>query len=77
MTGCCTPGCGTTPPDRPTHLFINDSDLEPGRAWLAFQSARSMAYQATTVPVIASSPWKRRPHFSITRRHALLVAMWR
>jgi len=39
------------------------------------QSARSMAYQATTVPAIGSSPWKRRPHLSITRREAALAAM--
>jgi hypothetical protein len=38
-------------------------------------SARSIAYQATVVPAIASSPWNRSPHFSITRREAVLVAM--
>ena len=50
-----------------------------GAAWLRWsafcQSARSMAYQATTVPAMGNSPWKRRPHFSITRREAALVAM--
>jgi hypothetical protein len=34
-----------------------------------------MAYQATVVPAMASSPWKLSPHFSITRREAVLVAM--
>jgi hypothetical protein len=41
----------------------------------ASQSAWSIAYQATTVPAIANSPWKRSPHFAITRRDAALVAM--
>jgi hypothetical protein len=41
----------------------------------ACQSARSIAYQATLVPAIATSPWKRNPHFAITRRHAALVAI--
>jgi hypothetical protein len=41
----------------------------------ARQSAQSIAYQATTVPAMGNSPWKRSPHFSITRREAALVAM--
>src|SRR6266545_4191408 len=57
--------------------LVSRLQVRPGAAgWLAScQSARSMAYQATTVPAMGSSPWKRRPHFSITRRDAALVAM--
>src|SRR4030095_1198352 len=48
------------------------SSVLPGPA---SPSVWSIAYQATTVPAIGSSPWKRSPHFSITRRDAALVAM--
>jgi hypothetical protein len=54
---------------------VDAGNLEPSCHLACLPVGAVMAYQATTVPAMGSSPWNRRPHFSITRRDAALVAM--
>lgn len=62
-------GCGSGSASR-CGLLV--SSLLPVGVPVVVPVARSMAYQATTVPARDSSFWKRRPHFSMTRREAAL-----